>query len=63
MLSRNDRIPRVAITRMTEAGRSLLASWPVGSGRCHRESDSAAGAADLELHDYRSAGSQAFKRR
>jgi hypothetical protein len=36
-------VPRVAITRMTEAGRSLLASWPAGSGRCHRESDSAAG--------------------
>ena len=33
--------PAVATTRMTAAGRSLLASWPVGSGRCHRESNSA----------------------
>ena len=33
--------PAVAITRMTEAGRSLLASWLVGSGRCHLESNSA----------------------
>ena len=53
---RHHRIPRVAITRMTEAGRSLLVSWPVGSGRCHRESDSEAGTVGLEPHDYRSAG-------
>ena len=31
-------------------------SWLEGSGRCHRESNSAADAAGLELHDYRSAG-------
>jgi len=51
-----ERFPRVALTRMTKAGRSLLASWPAGSGRCPRESDSAAGAAGLKLHDYPSAG-------
>ena len=43
---------------MTEAGRSLLASWPAGSGRCPRESDNAAGAAGLKLHDYPSAGGE-----
>ena len=45
-------VPRVAITRMAEARRSLL----VWVRRRHRESDSAADPAALELHDYRSAG-------